>query len=410
MGVRYSGELPSRPLPSVPFFRFVTSLPFNARAFIVFALLFCRFAVPETHAASFLFDATHAETAGNADWVIDADNNNPQRIPTPDQANVTGATAETYWKGAISAWGIALVQRGHHVETLPAGTAITYQNAGNTPGPSDYKVFVVDEPNKSFTAAEKTAIVKFVRDGGSLFMVADHDGSDRNGDGKDSVAIWNDLFATNSIQSAPFGITINQNNISPSNESVDSSPTNPITHGAAGTITQFDYADGASMTIDPTKNASVRGAVWTTSTHTNANVMVAYGTFGAGKFVAIGDSSPADDGTGASGDTLFDGWHDAGGDNGDLIINASLWLAAAAAGAPPANDNFATAVTLTGTPHPSLGPMSTRPRKPVSRITAATPAANLSGGNGPRPPPETWSSTPTAAILTRFSAFTPARP
>ncbi len=322
---------------------------FNARAFVVFALLSCRFALPETRAASFLFDATHAETAGNADWVIDADNNIPQRIPTPDQANVTGATAETYWKGGISAWGIALVQRGHHVETLPLGTAITYQNAGNVQDLSNYKVFVVDEPNKSFTTAEKTAIVKFVRDGGSLFMVADHVGSDRDGDGKDSVAIWNDLFATNSIQAAPFGITINQNNISPNNESVDGSPTNPITHGAAGTITQFDYADGASMTIDTTKNASVRGAVWTSSSHTNANVMVAYGTFGAGKFVAIGDSSPADDGTGASGDTLFDGWHDAGGDNGDLIINASLWLAAATAGAPPANDNFASAVTLTGT-------------------------------------------------------------
>ncbi|MGZ5552748.1 MAG: hypothetical protein ACXWHF_03830, partial [Chthoniobacterales bacterium] len=84
------------------------------------------------------------------------------------------------------------------------------------------------------------------------------------------------------------------------------------------------------------------------SSHTNSNVMVAYGTFGAGKFVAIGDSSPIDDGTGASGDTLFDGWNDGGGDDGDLVINASLWLAAAAAGTPPANDNFAGAITLTG--------------------------------------------------------------
>ena len=30
----------------------------------------------------FLFDATKAETAGNADWVLDADTN-PQRFPTP---------------------------------------------------------------------------------------------------------------------------------------------------------------------------------------------------------------------------------------------------------------------------------------------------------------------------------------
>ena len=31
----------------------------------------------------FLFDATKAETAGNADWVIDEDSNIPGRFPTP---------------------------------------------------------------------------------------------------------------------------------------------------------------------------------------------------------------------------------------------------------------------------------------------------------------------------------------
>jgi hypothetical protein len=299
-------------------------------------------------AASFLFDATHSETAGNADWVIDEDSG-PQRFPTPDQANVTASTTETFWKGAISAWGIELVKRGHHVETLPSGVAITYLNASNVQDLSHYQVFVVDEPNKVFTAAEKTAILKFVQAGGSLFLVADHGGSDRNGDGKDSTEVWNDLFASNTVQAAPFGIVFNGDTISPSHESADSSASNPITHGAAGTVTQFVFSDGSSITIDPTKNASVRGAVWTTTSHTNSNVMVAYGTFGGGKFVAIGDSSPIDDGTGASGDTLFDGWNDGGGDDGQLVLNASLWLAAAAGNVPPPNDNFAAAATLTGT-------------------------------------------------------------
>ena len=41
-----------------------------------------------------LFDATKAEMAGNADWVIDADSksggeSNPQRIPTPAQSGIT---------------------------------------------------------------------------------------------------------------------------------------------------------------------------------------------------------------------------------------------------------------------------------------------------------------------------------
>ncbi len=305
-----------------------------------------------SRAASFLFDAAHAQTAGNADWVIDQDAGGPQRFPTPDQATVTATTPENYWKGGISAWGIELVKRGHQVETLPASGVLTYQNAGNAQDLSRYQVLVIDEPNKAFTAAERTAIVNWVKAGGSLFLIADHTGSDRNGDGKDSVMIWNELFASNGVQAAPFGLVINSDSLSPRNESVDGTAGNPITRGIAGTITQFNYADGASLTIDPTKNASVKGAVWASSTRTNSNVLVAYGTFGAGKFVAIGDSSPMDDGTGAAGDVLYDGWTDAGGNNGQLVINASLWLATPLANAPPPNDTFLSAAALAG-PTPS---------------------------------------------------------
>src|SRR5436190_14279033 len=60
-----------------------------------------------------LFDNTHAETAGNADWVIDTD----QPLPLPDQATVTAATPRTYWLGAVSSWGIDLVKRGYQVAT-----------------------------------------------------------------------------------------------------------------------------------------------------------------------------------------------------------------------------------------------------------------------------------------------------
>jgi hypothetical protein len=318
------------------------------------SLLVCLTNADKCRAASFLFDAAHAEQAGNADWVIDADSSSAQRIPTPDQSTVTASTAETYWHGAISAWGIALVKRGHHVESLPSGTAISYGTSA-TQDLSHYQVFVVDEPNTVFTTAEKKAIVNFVKAGGSLFMISDHAGSDRNGDGKDSVDIWNDLFANNGVQAAPFGVTINSDKISPTTESCDTSTSDPITHGAAGTITKFVYSDGASITIDPTKNSTVKGAVWTTSTHSNSNVMVAYGQFGAGKFVAIGDSSPEDDGTGASSDNLFDGWDDGNGNDGQLVINASLWLATAVTNAPPTNDNFASAATLTGSSTSATG-------------------------------------------------------
>jgi len=96
----------------------------------------------------FLFDATHAETAGNADWVIDEDGSVPQQIPTPAQSTITSSTPETYWTGALSSWGIALVKLGNTVETLPSGTSITYGNSSNAQDLSHYDVFVVDEPIK----------------------------------------------------------------------------------------------------------------------------------------------------------------------------------------------------------------------------------------------------------------------
>jgi hypothetical protein len=49
------------------------------------------------------------------------------------------------------------------------------------------------------------------------------------------------------------------------------------------------------------------------------------GKYGKGKFVAIGDSSPIDDGTGTPGDKLYDGYKY--GDNRKLMINIVKWLA-----------------------------------------------------------------------------------
>ncbi|MBS1563306.1 MAG: hydrolase, partial [Bacteroidetes bacterium] len=166
-----------------------------------------------TGGKKFLFDATKAETAGNADWVIDEDGGTPQRTPTPAASGITSSTAETYWTGAISSWGIALVKSGNSVETLPSGTGITWGNTSNPQDLANYDVFVVDEPNILFTAAEKTAIINFVSHGGGLFMISDHTVSDRNNDGHDSPDIWNDLMTNNSIASNPFGFSIDLTNI-----------------------------------------------------------------------------------------------------------------------------------------------------------------------------------------------------
>ena len=273
----------------------------------------------------FLFDATKAETAGNADWVLDADTS-PQRFPTPLQSNITATTTESYWRGGLSAWGIALVKLGHNVETLPSGTAITYGGTG-AQDLKNYDVYVVDEPNIRYTAAEKTALVNFVKNGGGLFMISDHTASDRNNDGWDSPAIWNDLMSTNSVKTNPFGFTITLNNISETTSNRLSTTTNPILNGSQGTVTQLKYSNGATITTNTTANPTVQGLIWRgTSSQGSSNVMCATATYGTGRVVVIGDSSPADDGTGATGDTLYPGWTQLAS-HSRLHLNASLWLA-----------------------------------------------------------------------------------
>ena len=118
-----------------------------------------------------------------------------QRFPTPAQSGITASTPETYWNGGFSAFGVALVKKGFQLESLPTGARITYGDATNAQDLTNYKVFVIPEPNIRFTTAEKNAILAFVRGGGGLFMISDHSGSDRNSDGWDSPEIFNDLMA-----------------------------------------------------------------------------------------------------------------------------------------------------------------------------------------------------------------------
>ena len=282
-------------------------------------------------AVKILFDATKAQTAGNADWVIDADvSGNPQRLPTPAQSTVTPTTPEGFWMGALSSWGIALVKRGYQVETLPSSGRITYNDASNAQDLHFYAAYIVDEPNTRYTAAEKTAILNYVRNGGGLFMISDHTMSDRNGDGWDSPAIWNDLMASASPAN-PFGITFDLNNlVFTSGVGAAVAPTDSLLHGPAGNPVAMEYHNGASLTLAPTANASVRGVLFKPGAATTgtAGAIVARARYGQGRVAALGDSSPPDDGTGAPGNNLYDGWAaEANGDHARLLLNATIWLA-----------------------------------------------------------------------------------
>ncbi|WP_229374581.1 DUF4350 domain-containing protein [Fibrella rubiginis] len=320
---------------------------------------------PPPTGKAFLFDASKRENAGSADWQIDADGteNVPlytggttvetmaQRFPTPSYTGITASTPETYWRGGSSAWAVELVKRGNTVETLTSGATITYGNTANPQDLSNYAVFVVIEPNRLFTASEKTAIMNFVANGGGLMMVADHTAattagtdangynpSDRDGDGYDSPRVWNDLMTNNGINNnKPFGFNVDYVDISekPTTNVYTGSNANAqkVLNGVAGTASKLAFYNGSTATLYPTSNTSVQGLFWRMSgtVGSTSNVMALLATYGTGRVVFIGDSSPCDDGTGDPNDSLFNGWS---GDSPSgftshpaLHINASLWLA-----------------------------------------------------------------------------------
>ena len=78
-----------------------------------------------------LFDAMHAQTAGNADWVMDEDTCGvAQRYPTPAQSGITATTPETYWGGAYSAFGVGA--SSGQLNLSNSGEAVSVRNAAGT--------------------------------------------------------------------------------------------------------------------------------------------------------------------------------------------------------------------------------------------------------------------------------------
>jgi hypothetical protein len=300
-------------------------------ALAVFGLLITGAAVQAAtaapaHAATthrVLFDNGHAETAGNADWIISTSQPDPL-------GQDSSPSSETDWTGALSSWGVALQKTGNYsLKTLPSGSSLTYGGTAAT-DLSNFDELVLPEPNTLFTTAEKTAIMTFVKNGGGLFMISDHTGADRNNDGYDAVEILNDLMTNNSVDSTdPFGFSIDSLSISSDYPSAISDSTNAVLHGSFGTVTKSLIASGTTATLKPADNSAVKGLLYRTGYSGNTGAFFATSTFGSGKVAFWGDSSPIDDGTGQSGNTLYDGWNDTGATNAALALNATEWLAGA---------------------------------------------------------------------------------
>jgi hypothetical protein len=220
-------------------------------------------------ASSVLFDVGHGQEVGNADWTTN---------------------------GAYSDFANALKRFFEVNETYQALTPALLRN---------YKVLVIPEPNVPFTQEEEDAIINFIKNGGGVFFIADHEGADRNHDGWDAVAIYDDF-----VKNLGFEFVHDTRSQYPIKYVFKT----PITLG----VKDVGVWAGSTLKIF-SKNVHAAIELYTHEPY------VVYGMYGKGRFVAIGDSSPFDDGSGASWKSLYDGWHT--GDDGVLAVNTVYWLA-----------------------------------------------------------------------------------
>ncbi len=282
-----------------------------------------------------LFDAAHGQLFGNADWVLDADGcGNIPRFPTPPQSGISASTDESYWTGAYSAFGVALAKAGYQLESLPPGSLFTYGDAANPQDLTHYKVVVIPEPNLRFSTDEKAALQSFVQNGGGLYMIADHSGSDRNNDGWDSPPIFNDL-----MMGTAWGLHFQQareanNQITDDpNANYTTDTTSPIIYtgpfGAARSGMGLSLHGATTLTLDPGLNPTVTGHVWMTSgtAMSFSKVTVATALSGSGRIGAIVDSGPDEDATNGCGDKTYDDFTLPDRDNATITLNIVAWLA-----------------------------------------------------------------------------------
>ncbi|WP_243644440.1 Ig domain protein group 2 domain protein [Paenibacillus pinisoli] len=285
---------------------------------------------------SVLFDNSHGQTAGAADWVID---------------------------GAFSAFGSALAAEGYYVKEHRKSGPLT---AGDLSG---YDVFVIPEANIPFKTSEQQVLADYVEDGGSIFFIADHYNADRNKNRWDSSEVFNGYrrgawanpkagmgaeeaasaamqgVASSDWLSDEFGMRIRYNALGNVNSGYIVAPSQAfgITAGV-GTVTMH-----AGSTIAITDPGRAKGIVYTQTTSAAWPNAVDQGVYngggiaegpyaavakkGLGKVAVIGDSSPVEDitpkykreETGGT-KTTYDGWYEM--DNAILLTNIIDWLAA----------------------------------------------------------------------------------
>lgn len=282
-----------------------------------------------------LFDNTHGQTAGAADWVLD---------------------------GGFSDFANALANKGYYAKELRKNSPITYEDL------QGYNVFIIGEANIPYKTSEQAAMIQYVQNGGSIFFIGDHYNADRNKNRWDASEVFNGYrrgaysnptkgMSTEEASSAAmqsvtgsdwlstnFGIRFRYNAIGDvtANDIVAPSQAFGITTGVS---TVAMHAGSTLAITDPNK---AKGIVYLPSTSVASGNAVDQGVYngggraegpyaavaklGLGKAAFIGDSSPVEDATPkylreetGSSKTTYDGFKEQ--NDGTLLVNIIDWLA-----------------------------------------------------------------------------------
>lgn len=232
-------------------------------------------AAPEKMAV--LFDNFHLESIGNANWTI---------------------------TGGYSDFADTIRSMGYRVDEIKnASVSVELLKK--------YDAFVIAEPNLKFSSDEESAIVEYVKGGGGLFLIADHAGADRNNDGWDAVRIFNN-FSQN------FGMKFADKWIKKEMPLKGKFEQTDLT-------CQVKYCGTwGGTTID--LSGAAKGHIFV-SDQNGGGAYLATSELEKGRVVAMGDSSPFDDGTGDKGAVdLTDGYNLLDCDHRQLAVNAMCYI------------------------------------------------------------------------------------
>jgi DNA/RNA endonuclease YhcR with UshA esterase domain len=290
--------------------------------------------VNENAGKKILFDNTHGQTAGAADWVID---------------------------GAFSDFANGLADNGYYVKELRKTAPITIDDL------QGYDVFVIGEANIPYKQTEQAAMQQYVQNGGSIFFIADHYNADRNKNRWDASEVmngyrrgaWSDPakgmstdernsaamqgVASSDWLNANFGVRFRYNAlgdivtdkvVTPDQALGITSGVSTVAMHAGATIEILDPTKAKGIVYLPQTNAAWANAV-DQGVYNGGGVAegpyVAVSKSGLGKAAFIGDSSPVEDASpkylreeNGQKKTTYDGFKEQ--NDGKLLVNIINWL------------------------------------------------------------------------------------